>query len=146
MERSHTYFDRSARKALAMVFVCQFFFQAIGFFHAPAVMAAPVQERGVAEAVHGSNAIVVGEHCDRLAQQGAPDHGQCDHAGFCPFCSASSRGAALFDAPPPSLLLYILVPDEEPSSRFVRSIERSTPLPSSSGLDVSRFATAPPRA
>ena len=146
MERSHTYFDRSARKALAMVFVCQFFFQAIGFFHAPAVMAAPVQERGVAEAVHGSTAVVAGEHCDRLAQHGAPDHGQCDHAGFCPFCSASNRDAALFGAPPPALLLFILTPDDEPADPLDRSIERSTPLPSSSGFDVSRFATAPPRA
>jgi hypothetical protein len=146
MKRGHTYFDRSARKALVMVFVCLFFFQAVGFFHTAAVMAAPVQQRFVAEAVHGSTAVVAGEHCDRLAQQGAPDHGQCDHAGFCPFCSASNRDAALFGGPPPALLLFILAPDDEPDDPLDRTIERSTPLPSSSGFDVSRFATAPPRA
>ena len=146
MKRRLTYFDRSARRALAIVFACLFSFQALGVFHAAAAMAAPSIPGAVAETIHGTVAVVAGEHCDRLAHQGAPDQGQCDHPGFCPFCSASDRDAALLGAPPPSPLSDVLAPEDEPAARFVRSIERSTPLPTSSGLNESRFATAPPRA
>ena len=145
MKRSHTYFDRSARRALAIVFACLFIFQAVGFFHAAGAMAAPSVRGAVAETIHGTAAVVAGEHCDRLAHQGAPDHRPCDHAGFCPFCSVSDRDATLYGAPPPSPLIGVLAPEDEPAGRFARSIERSTPLPTSSGLDESRFATAPPR-
>jgi hypothetical protein len=143
MKPRHTYFDRPARRALAIVFACLFIFQAVGFFHTAAAMAAPAQQKTVAETILGT--AVAGEHCDRLAHPGAPDHSQCDHAGFCPFCSASDRDAALLGAPPPSPVIAVLAPGDEPAGRFARNIERSTPLPSSSGLDESRFATAPPR-
>jgi len=142
MKQSCTYFDRSARRALAIVFACLFIFQAVGFFHAAAAMAAPSVPGSVAETIHGA---VAGENCDRLAHQGAPDHSPCDEAGFCPFCLVSDRDAALFSAPPTSSLIGVLTPGDEPARRFARSIDRSTPLPMSSGLDASRFATAPPR-
>ncbi len=144
-KRSHAYFDRSARRALTIVFACLFIFQAVGFFHTAAAMAAPAQQKTVAETIHATAVVVAGEHCDRLAHPGAPDHSQCDHAGFCPFCSAGDRDAALFGAPPPSPVIAVLAPGDEPAGRFARNIERSTPLPTSAGLDESRYATAPPR-
>ena len=146
MQRSHTYFYCSARKALATVFVCLFFFQSVGFFHVAAAMAGPSLTGAPAETIGGTIAVVAGEHCDRLAHQEAPDHGQCHLAGFCPFCSQGERNYSVFGAPPPTLLLYNLAPDEEPADRFAPIAGNSSPLPSSSGLDESRFATAPPRA
>lgn len=145
MRRNHTYFDRSARKALAIVFMCLFFFQSVGFFHATAATTGPSLPSAAAETIGVTLAAVAGEHCDRLAHQDVPDHGQCHHAGFCPFCSQGERDSAL-GAPPPSLLIDILVPDEEPSAHFVPMAGGPSPLPSSSGLDESRYATAPPRA
>ena len=56
---------------------------------------------------------VASEHCNRLAHDGAPANGQCDHAGFCPFCSASDRDAKLLDAPPAASVIGILAPEDE---------------------------------
>jgi hypothetical protein len=47
MKQSHSYFDRSARRALAIVSACLFIFQAVGFFHTAAAMAAPAQQKTV---------------------------------------------------------------------------------------------------
>lgn len=144
MKRPNAYIDGSTRRALAIVFACLLIFQAFGLVHATAAMAAPTQPGAVAGAVEG-NAATASEHCNRLAHQGAPDQNQCDHAGFCPFCSAGDREAALLGEPPPSPVIAVLAPGDEPAGRFARSFDRSAPLPSSSGLDESRYATAPPR-
>ena len=144
MKQPNVYIDGLTRRALTIVFACLFIFQAVGLFHAAAAMASPTPPGAVAGAVEG-NAATASEHCNRLAHQGAPDQNQCDHADFCPFCSAGDREAALFGAPPPSPVIAVLAPGDEPAGRFVRSFDRSAPLPSSSGLDESRYATAPPR-
>lgn len=144
MKRRRTYLDLLAQRALAIAFACLFIFQAGGLFHGTAVLASPSQTSMLAETV--DRIAVASEHCNRLTHDGAPANGQCDHAGFCPFCSASDRDAKLLDAPPAASVIGILAPEDETPGRFARSVERATPLPSSSGLDESRFATAPPRA
>jgi len=144
MKQGHAYIDGSTRRALAIVFACLLIFQAFGLVHATAAMAAPTQPGAVAGSVEGI-AAAASEHCNRLAHDGAPANGHCDHAGFCAFCAASDREAALFDAPPASPLIGILAPEDEPAGRFARSFDRSAPLLSSAGLDESRYATAPPR-
>ncbi len=146
MKQSHTHTLRSARKSLKMFFVCLFFLHTVSLFHVADAMAGPSLTGASAEMIGGTIAAVAGEHCDKQVHQETPDHGQCHHAGFCPFCSQGERDYSVFGAPPPSLLLYILAPDDEPADRFAPVAGNFSPLPSSSGLDVSRFATAPPRA
>ena len=143
MKRRQTYLDLLARRALAIIFACLFIVQAVGLLHVRAAAASPTQNGAIAEMARGA---LVGEHCSKLASDQGPVKGQCDHAGLCAFCSFGDRETALLESPPSSSLIAILAPEDEPARRFARSVERATPLPSSSGLDESRFATAPPRA
>jgi hypothetical protein len=149
MKRRYAFIDGSVRRALAIVFACLFVFEAAGLSCGVAAMASTLSPAGaIAETNHamGDVADVASQRCDRFSHDGAPAGGRYDHIGFCAFCSAGARDAALFNAPPPSPLIAILTPADAPPGRLERGVDRDFPLPSSSGLDESRFATAPPRA
>lgn len=148
MKRRLAFLDGLVRGTLAIVLACLFVFHAAGLTRSAASPGPTLSQGAVAATIRATAGVAraAGEHCDRLSRDGAPADGRCDHMGFCALCSAGGRDGALFDAPPPSPLIAILMPADARPGRLARGVERDFPSPSSSGLDKSRLATAPPRA
>ena len=145
MKQNRTSFERLARRALAFLFAGLFVLQAIGLFHnmhTIAALAPPLDAPIETVSMTGASPATLGERCGEPAEHGAPAQGHCDHIGFCALCEIADRENVLFDVPE---LIAVLTPDDEPAVRLTRRIDRAPRL-SSSGLDESRFATAPPRA